>query len=169
MMRWIERRFDFSFPADLYPSLIERLRGTPLRLAYWVGATPPGVLTLRDGDAWSIQENVGHLLDLEPLFAGRLDDFLSGAEILRGADMTNAKTNEAGHNDRAIESILRDFREARAGTVERLEALAPGDFARTARHPRLDSPMRLVDSVYFQAEHDDHHLARIAELARRGS
>jgi hypothetical protein len=27
-------------------------------------------------------------------------------------------------------------------------------------------PMRLVDMVFFQAEHDDYHLARISELMR---
>jgi hypothetical protein len=37
-------------------------------------------------------------------------------------------------------------------------------FARTIPHPRLKTPMRLVDHLYFAAEHDDHHLARIWEL-----
>jgi hypothetical protein len=31
-------------------------------------------------------------------------------------------------------------------------------------HPRLKQPMRLVDHLYFVAEHDDHHLARIWEM-----
>ena len=30
----------------------------------------------------------------------------------------------------------------------------------------LNIPMRLVDMVLFQAEHDDYHLARISEQAR---
>jgi hypothetical protein len=33
-------------------------------------------------------------------------------------------------------------------------------------HPRLGTPMRLVDMMFFVAEHDDHHLATITELAR---
>jgi hypothetical protein len=33
-----------------------------------------------------------------------------------------------------------------------------------ARHPRLGTPMRLIDLAYFVAEHDDHHLARLREL-----
>jgi hypothetical protein len=28
----------------------------------------------------------------------------------------------------------------------------------------MKTPMRLVDHLYFAAEHDDHHLARIWEL-----
>jgi hypothetical protein len=29
--------------------------------------------------------------------------------------------------------------------------------------------MRLVDMLFFTAEHDDHHLARISELVRQHS
>ena len=29
---WFERRFEFSFPVELYPNLCARLRGTPARL-----------------------------------------------------------------------------------------------------------------------------------------
>jgi len=33
-------------------------------------------------------------------------------------------------------------------------------------HPRLKQPMRLVDHLFFVAEHDDHHMARIWEMIR---
>jgi hypothetical protein len=33
-------------------------------------------------------------------------------------------------------------------------------------HPRLQQPMRVVDMAFFVAEHDDHHLARMTQLAR---
>jgi hypothetical protein len=33
-------------------------------------------------------------------------------------------------------------------------------------HPRLNQPMRVVDLLFFVAEHDDYHLARISELIR---
>ena len=37
---------------------------------------------------------------------------------------------------------------------------------RTALHPRLQQKVRVIDLVFFIAEHDDHHLARISELKR---
>ncbi|HKD64328.1 MAG TPA: DinB family protein [Candidatus Acidoferrales bacterium] len=58
---WFERKFDFSFPVELYPEIIERLRGTPARLEERVENIEAGRLTARDGDKWSIQENIGHL------------------------------------------------------------------------------------------------------------
>jgi hypothetical protein len=35
-----------------------------------------------------------------------------------------------------------------------------------AWHPRLKVRIRVLDLVFFIAEHDDHHLARISELKR---
>ncbi len=163
---WTEREFDFDFPADLFPELLERLRGTPARVEEIAQALPPNVLRGRDGETWSIQENIGHLADLESLFRGRLDDFETGATTLRAADMSNEKTHEAAHNARPIKEILNEFRRLRQQLVAQLEALSPNDFSRTARHPRLQQPMRIVDMLLFHAEHDDYHLARIRELVR---
>ena len=165
-IKWTDRRFDFNFPAELYPEMIERARGTPARLEDRVRSLPAEILTRRDGDRWSIQENAGHLLDLESLVIQRIDEYVAGAAALHAADMSNRKTYEAKHNDAPVESILRAFRDRRTKVVERLDGFAPEMFARTALHPRLNIPMRLVDMILFQAEHDDYHLARISELAR---
>ncbi|MHC4106776.1 MAG: DinB family protein [Planctomycetota bacterium] len=164
---WTERTFSFDFPVDLYPELMERLRATPPRVQALVRALPPPVLTRREAHTWSIQENIGHLADLESLFMGRLDDCDAGAETLRAADMTNRKTNEANHNARQIDDVLSEFRTLRGQLVARLEAMRPEAFARSAMHPRLGKPMRVVDMMLFHAEHDDYHLARIQELIRR--
>ncbi len=163
---WTQRRFDFDFPADLFPELLERLRGTPARVEEIARALPPNVLRRRDGETWSIQENIGHLANLESLFSGRLDDFEVGATTLRAADMSNQETHEAAHNARPIKEVLNEFRTLRRQLVARLAALSPADFSRTARHPRLQQPMRIVDMLLFHAEHDDYHLARIRELVR---
>lgn len=166
IMKWFDRRFAFDFPVDIYPELIERLRGTPVRLEERVRGLPAALLTRRHDGAWSIQENAGHLLDLEPLVLRRLDDYEAGAQTLHAADLTNRKTEEARHNERPMAAMLAAFRRERTRTVERLEGWAPDRFARTALHPRLKTPMRVVDMLFFQAEHDDHHLARIGELVR---
>jgi len=163
---WTERKFKFDFPVELFPEMIERVRGTPARLEDRLQSLTPEILTRRDGERWSIQENAGHLLDLESLVMGRLHEYEGGAEILHAADMTNRKTYQGNHNDHPLDSILRGFRRARGEIVARLEGYNPEMFARTALHPRLNVPMRLVDMIFFQAEHDDFHLTRISELIR---
>ncbi len=165
--RWVDRKFDFTLPETLFPLVVERLRGTPARIEDKVRSLPPVILTRRDGDAWSIQEHIGHLLDLDELHAGRLDDLLAGSEDVRPADMTNRKTWEARHNERPIEDLLRDFRRERLAFVAHLDAWDPELISLTALHPRLQQPMRVLDMALFTAEHDDHHLTRMTELARR--
>ncbi len=163
---WIERRFTFDFPVGLWPDILERLRGVPARIEDRVRRCPAPILTRREANSWSIQENIGHLLDLEPLGEKRIDDFLAGKSVLRAADMTNRATNEAHHNERSITTLLGAFRAAREHLVTRLEGLADADFARTSLHPRLRQELRLVDWMAFCAAHDDYHLARMSELAR---
>ncbi len=165
-LRWFDRRFAFDLPAAMFPFVVERLRGTPARIEDKVRGLHPAVLTRRAGDAWSIQEQIGHLLDLDELHAGRLDDFLAGAAVLRAADLTNRKTAEAGHNQRPLGDLLAAFRREREAFVARLDAWDLATLSRTALHPRLQQPMRVLDMAFFTAEHDDHHLARMTELAR---
>jgi uncharacterized damage-inducible protein DinB len=165
-MRWMDRTFEFKTPPEQLPVVVERLRGTPARVEEKIRALSPAVLTRRDGDAWSIQEHLGHLLDLDELHLARVDDFLTGAETLRAADMQNRKTQEADHNRREAKHLVQDFRRERRRFVERLEGIEPAWLSRSALHPRLGQPMRIVDMAWFVAEHDDHHLARMTELQR---
>ena len=166
---WFEREFKFDFPAELYPNFRVRLRGTPSRLEDLTRGIPTDQLIQRPNGKWSIQENAGHLLDLEDLWVARLQEFLAGSGELMTADLTNARTDQARHNDRSLEEILAGFRKTRLNWVEKTEQLFVTDFARKAKHPRLGLSMRLVDHLYFVAEHDDHHLARIWELRRQFS
>ena len=165
-MKWFDRKFAFQTPVELYPQFVIRLRGTAARLDELTRYLSQPALAGKPEGKWSAQENVGHLLDLEELWSARLTDFLEGKDVLTPADLENRKTHEARHNDTPPGILLKEFRKARDGFLERIDALAPDDFAKTSRHPRLDTPMRLIDMLEFIAEHDDHHLARIWELCR---
>jgi len=155
---------------EQHPNLCARLRGTPARLEEIVRAADRNLLIRkpRENDKWSAQEHAGHLLDLEPLWMARVDDYFTEASQLTVADLTNRKTFAAQHNQRPIEQILADFRSARSRLLSKVEKIDPAIFARTSLHPRLKTPLRLVDHLYFVAEHDDHHLAHIWALISAG-
>lgn len=167
MKKWFDRRFDFRIPVWQFPSLFERLAGTPARAEELVHSIPPPILTRREAEGWSIQENLGHLLDLEPLWLGRVDDILSRRARLREADLTNRKTHDAKHNSHPVAQILRNFRAARSRLVQRVEELDQQALELSGIHPRLEQPMRILDLIDFVVEHDDHHLARMRKLRRR--
>jgi len=165
---WFERKFEFTFPAELHPNLCARLRGAPARLEEIVRGAPRELLIRKPQEKWSAQENAGHLLDVESLWMARVDDYVAGGTELTVADLKNRKTYEANQNARSLDEILKEFREARSRLVTRVETIDPALFARAMLHPRLKQPMRLVDHLYFVAEHDDHHLACIWELLNAG-
>jgi uncharacterized damage-inducible protein DinB len=161
---WFERKFDFSFPAELHPNLAARLRGAPPRMEEILRICPDQIRLKKPQGKWSAQEHAGHLLALEALWMARVEDFTKGGSELTVADLQNRKTDEANYNARPLEQILSDFRSARLALVNRLGGNETETFARTLIHPRLKTPMRLVDHLYFVAEHDDHHIAHMLEL-----
>ena len=164
---WIERTFRFDFPPEKFPDLLERWRGAPARIEERTRGLSDEILCRRERPGtWSIKENVGHLIDLGYLASTRLQQILDGVEMLVAADMTNRATHSSGHNDKPIELLCREFRDEREAAVRRFEAVDASDWGRSGVHPRLKQPMRIVDILYFDSEHDDYHIARIAELRR---
>lgn len=164
---WTERKFNFDYPATKWPDLLERVRGTPARIEERIQGLTKSVLTRRRvGMGWSIQENIGHLIDLEYLPMQRIEEILANKAVLVAADMSNRKTHEADHNDKDIRTLCAELRSERAKLVAQFEGLGDADWARASLHPRLNQPMRIVDIAYFTAEHDDYHLGRIGELIR---
>jgi uncharacterized damage-inducible protein DinB len=168
-IKWVERKFDFSQPVGLFPMTLERLGGTPVRLMHIASLLSNEQLRKKENEAWSVQEHIGHLLDLEELHEGRIDDFLEGKEMLRAADMSNEKTNSADHNSEDVKELLKKFRDERNHFVKRLEDIPENILHQTSIHPRLKVPMRPVDMALFTAEHDDHHLAIVRELIKKMS
>lgn len=165
---WFERKFEFTFPVELHPNLCTRLRGTPARLEEVVRGVGRDVLVKKPSEKWSAQEHAGHLLDLEPLWLARVNDYFTKASTLTTADLSNRKTHDGQHNQRPIDEILAEFRSARSRLVSRVEKIDAAIFARSILHPRLQTPIRLVDHLCFAAEHDDHHLAHIWQLINAG-
>jgi uncharacterized damage-inducible protein DinB len=154
----VERKFAFSFPVELHSNLSTRLRGTPARLEEALRGRSHKILIRKAQKKWSAQEHAGHLLDLEPLWLAPVGDYVVASDQLTAADLKNLKTDQANHHARPLEQILNDFSAARERLLKRVDELDPSLFARAIPHPPLKTAMRLVDHLYFVAEHYDHHL-----------
>lgn len=165
-IKWFDRNFNFDTNQNIFPSILERLSGTPLQLEEKFKSIQPTILTDRINNAWSIKENIGHLIDLEPLWQGRFEEIKNGQLELRPADLQNSKTDLANHNDTPIEELLSTFRKVRHQTIMLLENIDEQTVFKSALHPRLKTPMRTMDLFLFVAEHDDHHLAKISEIIK---
>jgi len=164
---WILREFTFDQPAGVFPTILERLRGTPARAAELVAGVSEQVLSNRFNGKWSVKEHLGHLATLEQLDRKRLQEFLDRIAVLSAADMTNTATESGNYRETPVAEILLGMRLGRERLIERMQQLKSDEVTVAAIHPRLKKPVRLLDWAYFVAEHDDHHLAS-ARLAIQG-
>ena len=157
---------NFLFPVELYPNLLVRLRGTPARLEDAFRGRFAEILIIEAGTKNGRPRNTpGTCLISNPCGWREWATTLAASTQLTPTDLQNRKTDEANHNAQPLEAILTEFRAAR----EKLLTASGRDWMHLSSrarfpHPRLKTPMRLVDHLYFVAEHDDHHLARIWEL-----
>lgn len=161
---WFERKFDFASTENIFPALMERLIGTPVRIEEKLKAINEAFYSLKVDQRWSVLEHIGHLADLEPLWQGRLEDILQGKKELRPTDLNNTKTTLANHNSKGPEALVHEFKVLRQSTLDQLQALTEEQIFLSALHPRLKTPMSIMDLFVFVAEHDDHHLAKMSEI-----
>jgi hypothetical protein len=164
--KWTTRTFAHEVPIELFPVVLERLRGMPPRAAALLESLEEPLRSWSREGSWSAQQHIGHLDDLHDLDLRRLKDYLAGAPVLSAADMTNRRTFEADHNAMPADVLLARVRLHREELAEQLERLDEAEAARVAVHPRLQRPLRVIDWMYFVAEHDDHHLASARDVAR---
>ncbi|UKJ08877.1 DinB family protein [Solitalea lacus] len=165
-VRWFDRKFDFNYEENIFPSIVERLLGTTLRLEDKLSKIPLAKQTIKLDNEWSILEHIGHLSDLEPLWQIRLQEILAGKEFMTAADLQNTKTEQAPHNNKSYTELIGEFAQLREQTLKMIEPLDENEIYKSSLHPRLKTPMRVMDLFLFVAEHDDHHLAKITELNR---
>lgn len=158
---WFDRTFPPVEDNGLLPGILERLEGTPHRLRGLLAGVERSTPVHTD---WSLAQEVGHLDDLEPLWLQRAGDIVEGRADLTAADLSNRKTHEADHDEWPLAEHINRFERSRMAFVARLRAASTDDLTRASKHPRLGTPMRLVDLAFFVAEHDDHHLAAMREL-----
>lgn len=164
--KWFERQFPPIADNGLLPGILERLAGTPARLRAMVAGFES---TSSMPTGWSPAKEIGHLADLEPFWLHRVQDILEGRAELTAADLSNRATHEADHDRWPLSQLVDRLESARRALVIALRGAGDADLERSARHPRLGTPMRLIDLAYFVAEHDDHHMARLRELLERSS
>lgn len=159
---WVDHRFNLEIDPGWIYNIINRLEGTIIRLRFYTSLVTEEEATLVIDNKWSIKQELGHLIDLERLHLQRVEDFGNRVNVLSAADMSNAATHKASHNDKSLEYLLQRMEDLRKRFTTSLLALKTDVCERSILHPRLQVMMKPVDMAFFAAEHDDHHLNTIS-------
>jgi uncharacterized damage-inducible protein DinB len=161
--KWFDRVFPPQQDVGIFPCIIERLEGTAVRLSNKIDSIEDNVLYPTSGK-WSIKKEIGHLIDLEPLWLARTSQIIDNQKDLKKTDLANTKTHETNHDARDFADLIQEFKQHRDELMLVLRDVTEADLEKAAVHPRLGTPMKIIDLAYFVAEHDDHHLAQMTAL-----
>lgn len=162
--KWFDRKWDFHLGAGHYCPLLCRLQNTPKELVEITGTVSVSDSALKPSNKWSVNENVGHLLLLEPLWRKRFQEIVERKPEISPADLSNTATGTANFNAVSLKKLSNDFFSERNETITFLDRLGKEDLLCSSIHPRLQQPMSVIDLMYFVAEHDQHHLNTILNM-----
>lgn len=154
---WADQKFDFpTSPSEMEAQLLH-LSTFPSQLSITLESIPHDKFTVRHDEKWSIQEHLGHLLDLEELPSVRVQEILEEQPILSPADMTNRKTWERNYNEENMYDLCERFMARRAELVEQFRSVPEDQLLNRGFHLRLGRHMSILDLAYFHCQHDRYH------------
>jgi hypothetical protein len=158
---WFERNLEFGKPKEMLPFYLERLEGTIARIHWKVKGVPDTVLSRPFNGKWSIKQQIGHLAEVDEIANKRLDEMVAGIST-----MSPAVFEPQDYNPWPIEKVIEFFTNTRLLNLRKYDSLRETDLSKSSLHPRLKVHMTPVDLAWFDAEHDDHHLAKISEILK---
>jgi uncharacterized damage-inducible protein DinB len=144
--------------------MLQALSNTPRQLADLLAQETDKADLRRDprSGAWSAQEVLLHLLDVEARYRRRLERVVTEERPFLPAirPILSPRTDSPTASD-----LLVQFQESRAATVAFVRALSPDDWQRVAVHETKG-----VTNFHFLVEqlveHDQEHRQQIVELQR---
>lgn len=141
---------------------LDSLAAFPEVLRRQIEGMDTGALRYRPApDAWSAVEVIGHIMEAEMLWAGRIRQMLAA----EGPRLTPYDQNEAVRlrefQTKQPGGMLNAFAEQRAEHVAFLRGLRPGQLARTGIHPTR-GPISVLDGIAILDTHDRAHGEQIA-------
>jgi uncharacterized damage-inducible protein DinB len=111
--------------------------------------------------AWSAIETVGHIMEVEALWAGRFRQMLAAEQPVFSAYNPDEAVQQRDYQNKQPAGLLLAFTEQRAELVVFLRILRPAQLARTGVHAR-HGVISVADGIAILANHDRAHNQQIA-------
>ncbi len=117
-------------------------------------------------DKWCILEILGHLADIEVVYAYRLRQMLADKKpVIAPMDQDDWARN-LGYMERAPAELVALYGLNRHANVQLLRRLKPEDLAKSAYHPELKKDVTVAEYVEKLGTHGANHLAQIERLKK---
>jgi|SRR5215469_13861795 len=146
---------------------IEAAEKSPKEIAAAVSALPPDVLRYKPSpDKWSILEILGHLADIEVVYAYRLRQMLADEKPVIAPMDQNAWARKLGYMEAPAPELVAAYGLNRHHNLRLLKRLKATDLEKAAFHPEYQKNQSVADLVERLATHGANHLAQIERLKK---
>ena len=138
---------------------------SPKEIAAAVSGLSPAVLRYKPAaDKWSILEILGHLADVEIIYAYRLRQMLADRQPVIAPIDQDEWAKHLGYMDSPPAELVALYGLNRLHNLRLLRRLQAGDLEKSAFHPEAQGPVTVATLVERMAGHGANHLAQIERL-----
>lgn len=141
---------------------VQRLVEFPQQLAQVVQALTDAQLRFKPVNEWSVIENIGHLIDIDELYVGRVDRILAEERPEFPRFEPDPIVASKGYQQMHGHDVLQQFMTTRQATIDGLSTIEPDELDRAGMHA-VYGEMTLRRLVEQLVNHDQKHLVQIHE------
>jgi hypothetical protein len=147
---------------------IEAAEKSPKQIAVAVSGLPDRVMRYKPSpDKWCILEILGHLTDIEIVYAYRLRQMLADSKPVIAAMDQDFWARNLGYMDVPAPELIALYGLNRHHNLRLLRRIKPADLEKSAYHPELKRDVTVADIVEQMAGHGVNHLEQIERLKKQ--
>jgi len=146
---------------------VEAAEKSPKEIAAAVSGLSPQVLRHKPApQKWSILEILGHLVDIEIVYAYRLRQMLADNKPVIAPMDQDEWARNLGYMDTPAPELVALYGLNRHHNLRLLRRLKPTDLEKSAFHPEYQQDVTVATLVEKMAGHGANHLQQIERLKR---
>jgi hypothetical protein len=146
---------------------LDAAENSPRQIAAAVSGLTEKMLRYKPApDKWCILEILGHLADIEVLYAYRIRQMLADKDPVIAPIDQDAWAKNLGYLESSSPELVALYGLNRHANVRLLRRLKAEDLKKSARHPELDHRVTVADYVQMMSKHGPNHVEQIEKLKR---
>jgi DinB family protein len=149
---------------------LEAAEKSPKQIAVAVSGLPDKVMRYKPApDKWCILEILGHLTDIEIVYAYRLRQMLADSKPVIAAMDQDLWARNLGYMDVPAPELIALYGLNRHHNLRLLRRAKLVDLAKSAYHPELKRDVTVAEIVEQMAGHGLNHLEQIERLKKQAA
>jgi len=120
-------------------------------------------------EKWCVLEILGHLADVEVIYAHRIRQMLADAKPVIAPIDQDAWARNLGYLESSPAELVALYGLNRHANLQLLRRLKAADLKKSAYHPELKADVTVADMVERMSAHGANHLAQIERLKKEAA